>query len=442
MTLQAHFTEQSINQLLLMHDRGQINLSPGFQRNSVWTLSDRRRLIQSIVAGKPLPNIFLYRRHDERGRLQYDVIDGKQRLETIFAFTRARGFGRQGFEVKLETLNGLVQYDWSTLARRLPRVRGEFDAYKIQTVEIEGDLNEIIDVFLSINSTGKKLTSGEKRHARFYNSQFLRAAERLVRTYKNWLLQQKVLTQGQLDRMKGVELFSELLMSIHAGGVINKKTALDRAIGNDRINARTLDKIVADFKANMNLLRKKFPRLRETRLRNSAELYSLFMVLWEMRHGGLALKDRRADAIATQLLIQLSTGVDRLREHLRRATLPKDQDKLFSDYLLTVQGDTDSAANRERRRAILKNLLWSLYREKDEQRLFTVDQRRILWHSTEEKVCRDCGRKLTWDDLSVDHVRAHSRGGVTTLKNARLLHKACNARKGNRVLRGVRRRAA
>lgn len=431
MSLRPSFNEQTVLQLLLMHGAGQINLSPGFQRDSVWTLADRRKLIQSIVAGKPLPNIFLYRRVTSDGTNQYDVIDGKQRLETIFGFTRAQGFGKKGFDVKLDLGAGLRSYNWATLRKRHPAVRGAFEAYKIQTVEIEGELAEIIDVFLSINSTGKRLTSGEKRHARYFDSKFLKEAERLVRKYRAFLLQQRVLTQGQIDRMKGVELFSELLISIHMGGIINKKTALDRAIGNDSINAHTLAKIVGEFGATMNLVRQKFPRLRETRLHNSAEFYSLFLLYHEMRRDGVALKNRRADQIAFQLLSNLSTGVDNLKAHLKKATVPKGKaSSVYTEYQLTVQGDTDSSANRIRRREILKGLLGTLYERQDSKRLFTPEQRRILWHSDERKLCRACGKPLTWDDLTIDHVRAFARGGKTDLKNAAMMHRSCNSRKG------------
>ena len=192
MTLKTTFDAQSINQLLLMHREGQINLNPGFQRKSVWTLSDRRKLIQSIVAGMPLPNVFLYHQSTADGRLKYDVIDGKQRLETIFAFTRAPGFGRGGFDVKLDLGHGLLSYDWAAICRKHPDVRAAFERYKLQTVEITGLLGEIIDVFISINSTGKRLTSGEKRHAKFYTSRFLHTADALVRKHRRWILDQRV----------------------------------------------------------------------------------------------------------------------------------------------------------------------------------------------------------------------------------------------------------
>src|SRR4051812_16447994 len=83
--LRPEFGERSIDQILLAFRNRQFNLTPGFQRKSVWTFSDRKRLIQSILAGYPLPSIFLYQR-DHKGKLIYDVIDGKQRLETILMF--------------------------------------------------------------------------------------------------------------------------------------------------------------------------------------------------------------------------------------------------------------------------------------------------------------------------------------------------------------------
>ena len=47
MPLQPVFGEHTINELSLMFGKRQINLEPGFQRHSVWTLPDRQRLMQS-----------------------------------------------------------------------------------------------------------------------------------------------------------------------------------------------------------------------------------------------------------------------------------------------------------------------------------------------------------------------------------------------------------
>jgi hypothetical protein len=430
MSLHANFGERTINELLLISRNRQINLEPGFQRNSVWSDLDRGRFIQSIISNYPVPCIFLYQRNS-RGKTVYDVIDGKQRLETILMFTGTGHFRRDRFDVKLSLGNGLDWYDWSEL-RRHPTARHQFETYKIQTVEVTGDLSEIVDLFVRINSTGKRLTSGEKRHAKFYRSQFLKQAEHLVERFERYLLHQKILSKAQIDRMKGTELFAELLMSLNNGGPINKKTSLDRAIGNESVNGNTLHKLSREFIATLNLLKRMFPELRQTRFHNSAEFYTLFLLVWQMSRDKFVLHNKARNRIAFALLKKLSTEVDQLRQQLRRASIPKRAQPIYRDYLLTVQGDTDSAATRERRASIVKGLLDSLYERKDEKRAFSTEQRRIIWNSEDQHYCRSCRKRLAWDDFTVDHIIAHVRGGRTSLRNAQLMCRSCNSKKGSR----------
>jgi uncharacterized protein with ParB-like and HNH nuclease domain len=80
-------------------EKGQLNLAPGFQRKSVWTLNDRGALVDSIFLNYPMPSVFLYKRQDVDGDLIYDVIDGKQRLESIFMFMGLGSFRREQFLV-------------------------------------------------------------------------------------------------------------------------------------------------------------------------------------------------------------------------------------------------------------------------------------------------------------------------------------------------------
>lgn len=428
--LQASFNEKTISDLSLMFRHGQLNLAPGFQRKSVWTTADRRRLIQSILSHYPIPSIFLYQRNN-RGNTIYDVLDGKQRIETILMFTQQGQFKRDGFEVRLDLGEGSDWYDWRALSKNGNR-RHLFETYKIPTVEVRGELSDIVDLFVRINSTGKPLTSGEKRHARFFESAFLREASKLVSKFRPFIIGERILTEGQIERMKGTELFSELLMSIHQGGLINKKTALDRAIGNESINGNTLHRLTRELVEAMNMVRRMFPELRSTRFHNSAEFYSLVMLVWEMKHLHFVLDDRKRNQVAERLLRRLSLGVDQLRDRLRKAQPAAGGQRLYADYLLTVQGDTDSAANRTRRREILSGLLFSLFEFKDDQRSFTSEQRRILWNSEERRLCRLCKKELNWSDVSLDHILAYAKGGRTRLDNAQLAHRRCNSRKGAR----------
>ena len=59
---------------------------PGFQRNYVWDLKKASRLIESLVMGLPVPQVFFY----EKGRNDFLVIDGQQRLMTVYYFIQKR----------------------------------------------------------------------------------------------------------------------------------------------------------------------------------------------------------------------------------------------------------------------------------------------------------------------------------------------------------------
>ena len=59
---------------------------PGFQRNYVWDIKRASRLIESLVVGLPVPQVFLY----ERDRDEFVLIDGQQRLMSIYYFVKGR----------------------------------------------------------------------------------------------------------------------------------------------------------------------------------------------------------------------------------------------------------------------------------------------------------------------------------------------------------------
>lgn len=439
--LQSTFGNRTVNELVLMFKAGQLNLEPGFQRKSVWGWVDRRRLVQTLVEHCPVPSIFLYERH-EYGSVKYDVIDGKQRIETILMFLAEGRFKSHWFSAKLDLGDGLKLWNWKGITKSRPEIRSAMLTYPLPVVQVKGELSEIIDLFVKINSTGKSLTSGEKRHAKYNTSTLLIKAESLVRKYQQYLLGQKILTRSQLERMKGTELFSELLLSIQNGGVINKKVAIDKAIGNGSINGNTLTRCSKEFIATFNTLKKMFGKdkkgdfFKTTRFHNTAEFYSLFMLVWKMRKEKLVLGDRKRNETAMAMLRKLGAGVDGLRDQLQKAQPAKTNQRMFADYLLTVQGDTDSAATRKRRVEILEPMLFPLFAKKDAKRLFSAEQRRIIWNREDQHFCtgNECKtpkRPLDWEDVTIDHVLAWIKGGQTALKNAQILCKPCNSKKGS-----------
>jgi hypothetical protein len=66
-------------------DSGVVKI-PGFQRNFVWDIKRSSRLIESILMGIPIPQLFFY----EKGKNEFLVIDGQQRLMTLYYFIKGR----------------------------------------------------------------------------------------------------------------------------------------------------------------------------------------------------------------------------------------------------------------------------------------------------------------------------------------------------------------
>ena len=67
---------------LSLYENGEIDIHPEFQRFYRWTDIQKSNLIESIFLGIPIPPIFVSQRKDG----VWDVIDGLQRLSTIYQF--------------------------------------------------------------------------------------------------------------------------------------------------------------------------------------------------------------------------------------------------------------------------------------------------------------------------------------------------------------------
>ena len=117
---------------------------PGFQRNFVWDMARASRLIESLVLGLPVPQIFLY----EQQRNSFLVIDGQQRLMSIYYFVKKR-FPRKEKRVELRSIfeqNGgipePVLYDGKffqpfnlQLAEKLPDRKNRFKGLNYSTLD-------------------------------------------------------------------------------------------------------------------------------------------------------------------------------------------------------------------------------------------------------------------------------------------------------------------
>ena len=78
----SDFNVMTLTQLV---DNGWVRI-PGFQRHFVWDLARASKLIESLILGLPVPQLFLY----EQDRDRHLLIDGQQRLMSIYYFKQQR----------------------------------------------------------------------------------------------------------------------------------------------------------------------------------------------------------------------------------------------------------------------------------------------------------------------------------------------------------------
>lgn len=428
-TIRHELDQKTIQELHALLVQKKLNLSPGFQRESVWTERDRAKLIDSIIRNYPLPNIFLYRREVD-GKIIYDVIDGKQRLESVFMFMGAIRGNRFWAKVQLPGEDEKDWVNWKALCHR--KKQPLIEGYKLPTVEVNGDLSDVIDLFVRINSTGKALTGAEKRHAKYYRSEILKVAGKLANRYQTYFRKCKILSAGQISRMRHVELMCELMVSIFQGDVINKKAALDGVMEAGTLTSIQTQRVAAKAAKAINRVRNMFPKLQQTRFHQVSDYYSLVLLIAKFEEENMILADRRRNRLAWDILTAFSTGVDQVRDQLKKGKGPKPNQELFREYMLTVLQGTDEVSQRRKREQILRQLIQSLFEKKDPQRIFSSEQRRILWNSTAVRKCARCGKHLTWDDFTIDHIDPFSKGGRTRLSNAAPMCRKCNSSKGNR----------
>lgn len=160
-------SELKIDQFINYLNEDKINLSPVFQRGHVWKVGLRKSLLKNILLKRPIPAIFLYK-EAKGSKYTYNILDGKQRLESIILFVADKGTDLKiehwehyfFSDTQKKQVNFSVRYDdaWKKINTLSEIVLRDFREYSIPTIEITLDdnshLDDIINLFVDINQKG------------------------------------------------------------------------------------------------------------------------------------------------------------------------------------------------------------------------------------------------------------------------------------------------
>ena len=126
--------------------RDSINTNPDYQRPPVWTRSQKQLLIDTVLRNYEIPK--LYWRVANLSGPRYDVVDGQQRLRTVWEFCQGKfKLPKDADPVEGHKIAGLTY-------ERLPhQLRIRFDTYALDIVEIDdADEDEVREMFLRLQN--------------------------------------------------------------------------------------------------------------------------------------------------------------------------------------------------------------------------------------------------------------------------------------------------
>ncbi|MBU0663407.1 MAG: DUF262 domain-containing protein [Proteobacteria bacterium] len=202
--------QQDLSWFIDMENQERLDLEPPYQRRSVWTPKDRYFFLDTIFNNYPSPAIYLQKENTTKGP-KYNVVDGKQRLQTVLRYYHNKYAIPQNFPIV--ELRGKKFKDISA-EYSSKFYNYVFSVEQLFSMHAEEDWNE---VFFRVNRSQKQLTPQELRHAR-YDGWFINRAESEVKDltanpglfWKNI----KVSSTQKNRRMKDVEFISTLMLLI------------------------------------------------------------------------------------------------------------------------------------------------------------------------------------------------------------------------------------
>lgn len=226
----------SVWALYRMRDR--VQLDPEYQRLSdIWTLDERQLLIDTILNGFDVPKIYFHKFQEPQKKKtkthDFAIIDGKQRLETMWSFLDGKIALADDFKYFKDSSVDAGGMKYDELGKAYPDLKNQFDTFLLTVISIETDDLEMIEEMFSRLNEAAPLTAPEKRNA--YGGPLPVAIKKLAAEAfftKHLPFPNK--------RYRHYDLATKFLLAEHEGKVVDtKKAYLDDFVKSFKKKART-----------------------------------------------------------------------------------------------------------------------------------------------------------------------------------------------------------
>ena len=361
-----------------------IKVNIEYQRGVIYSSEKQAAVVESILKDFAIPSIVLWK-NDENDT--YDVIDGKQRLTSIFLF-------RSG-NLQINYIGNTQKY-YSQISEEDKK---RFNEYKVPFIIMSGSREEEHfkhELFEILNTSAESLNNWELLQGSYYGN-FLDSFKNEIQNPHNVEIQTEFNFRDKAIPTKARYAGCYKLLNIHFGSA-NK---IKEYVQEHREESGQLF-----YNQNIKSILIECSKLPEP---GKVEIY--YEILREI----LADKDKY-----TTYLSQI--------ENIKR-----DLKDFYAENLYTkITGNN------------LKIIIYNIfglecgYVKLDPKRSFTTQDREDLYKLYDSKGklegdkirCPKCGKLYDYKEMHIDHIIPHKLGGRTTLENAQFMCSTCNPSKG------------
>ncbi len=406
--------DRSLSELHRWHKNGRIIIDPEWQRNYVWDSPRASKLIESFLLDIPVPVLYLAKNNDSK----YEVIDGLQRLTSVFNFFDGK--------LPLSRLDILTDLTGKKFRQLDEKYQNKLEDAVLRSFELSSNSGDIhFIVFERLNTGGIKLNEMEIR-----NCLYRGPLNDLIKSLANDSNFRKCLNQKGIEKRMNDRALVLRFLAFYEKTHHKCQSGLKRFLNEffETYRNATPEKIEEyrkafekcmkacltvfgghAFRLKSDITKQNSKSIGEWASRSNAAIFQI--IATSFNDYDLGQITRSADVIHEEYLDLISSDrdwVDRVRRatgETTRLTYAFDQWKQRLEEVMSSTEPNDST------RVFSRNL---------KEELFTADP-----------TCKICGQKVSLiDDAALDHDMHYWRGGKTVPDNARITHRLCNQKRG------------
>ncbi|WP_396179369.1 DUF262 domain-containing protein [Flavobacterium sp.] len=348
---QIDIQPQSTKWLFDLHTKGLIEVDNSFQRNYVWLEKNQIKLIETILIGSPIPEIYLWNTgtNSETGDTKYSIVDGQQRTGAIFQFIQNKyKLKEASLDSEIDIFSEIKNRTFSNLDDKHKQAIWSY-VFSIRIVRTPVEREKIVQMFLRLNSGNMTLNPQELRNAEFEGEFMLLASELSELAF--WE-DNKLFGLADRRRMRDITFVSNLLTFMKLGideEITSKNINRIYELFNEEYPNREKDKeIFIEITENINKIidgndhRKSF-------LNGKVHLYTLFNFIYSIIISGNSLTDNQIDKYRNFID---NYDLDLfLNQHFEKYI------SIINEYKSKSKEGTNQKSNRINRFEILKQIL-------------------------------------------------------------------------------------